>query len=411
MDTLHRCCAGLDVHKETVVACVRRVSRDGRVTKEVRTFSTMTRELLRLGDWLEEQHVSHVAMESTGVYWKPVYNLLEDRFEVLLVNAQHIKKVPGRKTDVKDCEWIAELLQHGLLRGSFIPDRPIRELRDLTRQRTQLIRQRASVVNRVHKVLEDANIKLTSVATDVMGVSCQQMLEALLAGETDVAKMADLAQRRMRSKIPQLQLALEGRLTDHHRFLLRMHLDHILGLEALMGRLTERIEELMVPFAWAEELLDTIPGINQETAQTLVAELGANMTQWPSARHLASWAGLCPGNNESAGKRRTGKTTKGSRWLRRVLVQAAWAAARTKETYLRTHYWRLCKRRGEKRALIGVAHTILVMIYHMLSRRVSFHELGPNYLDHQHQDRLVKQLVKRLQNLGHHVLLTPVPAA
>jgi transposase len=401
----------LDVHKETVVVCVRQVSPNGRVTKEVRTFSTMTRDLLRLGDWLEEQHVSHVAMESTGVYWKPVYNLLEGRFTILLVNAQHIKKVPGRKTDVKDCEWIAELLQHGLLRGSFIPERPVRELRDLTRQRTQLIRQKASVINRIHKVLEDANIKLTSVATDVMGVSCQQMLEALLAGETNTAKIADLAQRRLRGKIPQLQLALEGRLTDHHRFLLRMHLDHIRALEQLMQRLTERIEELIGPFSWAEELLDTIPGINQETAQSLIAELGVNMQQWPSARHLASWAGLCPGNNESAGKRRSGKTTKGSRWLRRVLVQAAWAAARTKETYLRSHYWRLCKRRGEKRALIAVAHTLLVTIYHMLSRRVPYQDLGPMFLDQQHQDRLVKQLVKRLQSLGHQVTLTPTTAA
>jgi len=411
MDTLHRCCAGLDVHKETVVACVRRVSQKGQVTKEVRTFSTMTRELLQLGDWLEERQVTHVAMESTGVYWKPVYNLLEDRFEVLLVNAQHIKKVPGRKTDVKDCEWIAELLQHGLLRGSFIPDQPVRELRDLTRQRTQLIRQRASVVNRIHKVLEDANIKLTSVATDVMGRSCQEMLEGLLAGETDTVKLADLAQRRLRSKIPQLRLALEGRLTDHHRFLLRMHLDHIRALEALMGRLSERIEELMLPFAWAEQLLDTIPGINRETAQSLIAELGANMAQWPTDRHLASWAGLCPGNNESAGKRRSGKTTKGSPWLRRVLVQAAWAAARSKETYLRAHYWRLCKRRGQKRALIGVAHTLLVTIYHMLSRRVPYRELGALYLERQHEDRVVKQLVKRLEKLGHCVTLTPAPAA
>src|SRR5437762_7303771 len=311
MDTLYPRCAGVDVHKKNVVVCVRCVSEGGRVTKQVRTFLTMTRSLLALADWLAEQGVTHVAMESTGVYWKPVYNLLEGRFEVVLVNAQYLKKVPGRKTDVKDCEWIAQLMQHGLLRASFIPPRPIRELRDLTRERTQLIRERATAVNRVQKVLEDANIKLAGVATDVCGVSGEQMLEALIAGETDTAKIADMARGRMRAKIPQLQLALEGRMTEHHRFMVRMHLDHVRALEMLIGRMTERIEELMIPFVQEAELLDEIPGINAATAQAVVAEIGTNMAQFPHANQLASWAGLCPGNDESAGKRRRARSPRG----------------------------------------------------------------------------------------------------
>ena len=407
MDTLYPRCAGVDVHKKNVVVCVRCVSEGGRVTKEVRTFSTMTRTLLALADWLAEQGVTHVAMESTGVYWKPVYNLLDDRFEVVLVNAQYLKKVPGRKTDVKDCEWIAQLMQHGLLRSSFIPPRPIRELRDLTRQRTQLIRERATAVNRVQKVLEDANIKLASVATDVMGTSGQDMLEALIAGETDTAKIADLARKRLRGKIPQLQLALEGRLTEHHRFMLRTHLDHVRALDALIGRMTERIEELMLPFAREAELLDSIPGINATTAQGVVAEIGTNMAQFPTANHLASWAGLCPGNDQSAGKRRSGKITKGNRWLRPTLVQAAWAAGRSKDTYLSALYRRLAKRRGAKRAVVGVAHALLVIIYHMLTTNKPYQDLGADYFDRLDPDRLTKQLVKRLEGLGHKVVLDP----
>jgi transposase len=407
MDTLYPRCAGIDVHKKNVVACVRCVSEGGRVTKQVRTFLTMTRSLLALADWLAEQGVTHVAMESTGVYWKPVYNLLEGRFEVVLVNAQYLKKVPGRKTDVKDCEWIAQLMQHGLLRASFIPPRPIRELRDLTRQRTQLIRERATAVNRVQKVLEDANIKLAGVATDVCGVSGEQMLEALIAGETDTAKIADMARGRMRAKIPQLQLALEGRMTEHHRFMLRMHLDHVRALDMLIGRMTERIEELMLPFAQEADLLDEIPGINAATAQAVVAEIGTNMAQFPHANQLASWAGLCPGNDESAGKRRSGRIAKGNRWLRPTLVQAAWAAARSKDSYLSALYHRLAKRRGSKRAVIAVAHALLVIIYHMLKTKTAYKDLGPDYFDRLDPDRLTKQLVKRLESLGHKVVLTP----
>lgn len=407
MDTLYPRCAGVDVHKKNVVVCVRCVSAGGRVTKEVRTFETMTRSLLELADWLAEQGVTHVAMESTGVYWKPVYNLLEDRFGVVLVNAQYLKKVPGRKTDVKDCEWIAQLMQYGLLRASFIPPRPIRELRDLTRQRTQLIRERAAAANRVQKVLEDANIKLAGVASDVLGVSGTDMLEALIAGETDTAKIADLARMRLRAKIPQLQLALEGRMTEHHRFLLRMHLDHVRALETLIGRMTERIEELMLPFARESELLDGIPGINQTTAQAIVAEIGTNMAQFPRANQLASWAGLCPGNDESAGKRRSGKIAKGNRWLRPTLVQAAWAAARSKDTYLSALYRRLAKRRGPRRAVVAVAHALLVIIYHMLKTNTPYEDLGPDYFDRLDPDRLTKQLVKRLERLGHKVILDP----
>ena len=381
METLYPRCAGIDVHKANVVVCVRCADRPGKPFEEVRTFSTMTRDLLALSDWLAEHGVSHVAMESTGVYWKPVFNLLGGRFEVILVNAEHIKQVPGRKTDVKDCAWIAQLLQHGLLKASFVPPEPIRGLRDLTRQRTQLIQERASAANRIQKVLEDANIKLAAVATDVLGMSGRDMLEALIAGETDPEKLADLARKRLREKIPALQLALQGRVTEHHRFLLRLHLDHVDHLGELIGRLGARIEEALAPFAEAAERLQTIPGISQRVAETVVAELGTNMAQFPTADHLASWAGMCPGNNESAGKRRSGHTTKGNRWLKRILVQAAWAASHTKGTYLTAQYHRLAKRRGRKRALVALGHTLLVIIYHVLKRGTTYAELGPDFLD------------------------------
>src|SRR5262245_46436016 len=330
VDTLYLRCAGIDVHKNNVVVCVRCCDRPGKVFEEVRTFSTMTRDLLALSDWLAEHGVTHVAMESTGVYWKPVFNILEGRVAVILVNAEHIKKVPGRKTDVKDCQWIAQLLQHGLLKASFVPPSPIRELRDLTRQRTQLIQERTAAANRIQKVLEDANIKLAGVATDVLGVSGRDMLEALIAGETDPAKLADLARKRLREKIPALRLALQGRVTDHHRFLLRMHLDHITHLEELIGRLAGRIEEVMAPFAEAATRLATIPGVSQRVAETVVAEIGPRMEQFPTAGHLASWAGLRPGTDERARERRSGNTTHGNRWLRQMLVKEGWAGSRTK---------------------------------------------------------------------------------
>jgi transposase len=411
MDTLYPRCAGIDVHKSNVVVAVRCCDGPGPVRQEVRTFSTLTRDLLALSDWLAERTVTHVARESTGVYWKPVFNILEGRFGVILVNAEHIKQVPGRKTDVRDCQWIAQLLQHGLLKASFVPPQPIRELRDWSRQRTQLVGERAAAANRIQKVLEDANIKLAGVATDVLGVSGRDMLEALIARETDPGKRADLARKRLREKIPALRLALEGRVTEHHRFLLRMHLDHVTHLEELIGRLGARIEEAMAPFAEASGRLQTIPGISRRVAETIVAETGVDMGQFPTAGHLASWAGMCPGNNESAGKRRGGRTTKGDRWLRTALVQAAWAASHTKGTYVAAQYRRLAKRRGRKKALIALGHTLRVIVYHVLKKGTTYAELGPDFLDRLEPERLTRQLVKRLQSLGHKVTLEPAPAA
>jgi transposase len=407
MDTLYRCCAGLDIHKRTVVACVRRLDERGAACETVRTFGTMTGQLLALADWLAEAGVSHAAMESTGVYWKPVFHLLEGRCQVVLVNAQHIKQVPGRKTDVKDCAWIAQLLQHGLLRPSLVPPPPIRELRDLTRQRAQLTQEKAAVANRIQKVLEDANIKLAAVASDVLGESGRAMLRALVGGETDPEKLADLARQRLRAKIPALRLALRGRVTEHHRFLLQVHLDHLEHLEGLIGRLGERIEGALAPFAGAADLLTTIPGVGRRTAEVLVAETGADMSRFPSAGHLASWAGMCPGNNESAGKRRSGKTTKGSRWLRAALVQAAWAASHAKGTALAAQYRRQAGRRGRKRALVALGHTLLGIVYHVLKGQVPYRELGPDYLERQDAARRTQQLVRQLERLGHTVTLAP----
>jgi transposase len=374
MEILYHCCAGLDVHKKTVVACIRRLGPDKQAEDLVRTFGTMTGELLELADWLAAHSVVHVAMESTGVYWKPVFHLLEDRFQVLLVNAQHIKQVPGRKTDVKDCQWIAQLLQHGLLRASFVPPQPIRELRDLTRQRSQLVGERASVSNRIQKVLEDANIKLSSVASDVLGVSGRAMIAALIGGETEPDRLAELARRRLRGKIPQLRQALKGHVTEHHRFLLRTLMDHVRHLEELIGRLDQRIEEAMSPFAQAVDRLVTIPGVDRRAAEVIVAEIGTDMTKFPGAGHLSSWAGMCSGNHQSAGKRQSGRTTPGDRWLRQVLVQAAWAASHTKKTFLSATYHRWAKRMGRKRALVALGHKILVLIYELLTDQTTYQE-------------------------------------
>jgi transposase len=374
MEILYHCCADLDVHKKTVVACIRRLGPDKQPEDLVRTFGTMTADLLELADWLAAHAVVHVAMESTGVYWKPVFHLLEDRFKILLVNAQHIKQVPGRKTDVKDCQWIAQLLQLGLLRASFVPPRPIRELRDLTRQRSQLVGERASVSNRIQKVLEDANIKLSSVASDVLGVSGRAMIAALIGGETEPDRLADLARRRLRGKIPQLRRALKGRVTEHHRFMLRTLMDHVRHLDDLIERLDQRIEEAMSPFAQAVERLVTIPGVNRRAAEVIVAEIGTDMTKFPTAGHLSSWAGMCSGNHQSAGKRQSGRTTPGDRWLRQVLVQTAWAASHTKKTFLSATYHRWAKRMGKKRALVALGHKILVLIYELLKDQTTYQE-------------------------------------
>jgi len=413
MDIVYSRCAGLDVHKETVVATVRRRLDNGRVQQRTRTYGAMTEQLLDLADWLEAEGVTHLAMESTGVYWKPIWNLLEERFQIMLVNAQHLKHVPGRKTDVKDSEWIAQLLQCGLLRGSFVPPPPQRALRELTRQRRQLVHGKAAVANRIQKVLEDANLKLGSVATDVLGVSGRDMLRALVAGEQDAAKLAELARGKLRAKIPALRLALAGRVTEHHRFLLGLLLDELTHLEGLIGRLTARISEVLpAPFAEAIQRLATIPGIDVRAAENILAETGIDTDVFPSAGHLASWTGMCPGQRESAGKRQSGRTRKGNQWLRTTLVQVAWAASRTKHTYLSSQYRRLVSRRGKKRALVAVGHTILVVIYHVLREGTTYSELGADYFDRLDTERLTRTLVRRLERLGHEVVLKPKePAA
>jgi transposase len=382
------------------------MSAGGKVEHEVRHWGTTTRELVAMAEWLGSTGVTQVAMESTGVYWKPIFNILEAQFEILLVNARHMKNVPGRKTDIRDCQWIAQLLQHGLLKGSFIPPRPQRELRDLTRQRTQLIDETSRISNRIQKVLEDANVKLGSVASNVVGASGRLMLEAMVAGEDDPARLADLAQRRMRSKIPQLEQALYGKLTEHHRWMLKLLLDQLQTNEQFIARLDERIAELTRPQQPVLEKLDAIPGVDRRVAEVLMAEIGPDMTPFPSDAHLASWAAICPGNNESAGKKRSGKTTKGSRWLRQALVQAAWAASHKKDSYFQAHARNLMHRRGRKRGLVAVAHSLLTVIYHMLKEDTAYHELGPQFLDQIRATQLVRFHVRRLQNLGMQVALT-----
>ncbi len=404
MEPIYTSCCGLDVHKKNIQACVRRIGKDGKIQQEVRPFGTMTQDILALADWLSQKEVTHVAMESTGVYWKPIYNILEGRFNILLVNARHIKNVPGRKTDVKDCQWIAHLLQYGLLKGSFIPDRAQREFRDLTRHRAKLVDQRASVVNRVHKVLEDANVKLGAVATDIMGKSGKDMIRALIRGEKDSAEMADLARRQLRGRIPQLRLALEGHVTDHHRFMLDKLMDQ---LDYLDGQ----IDEVSRPFAGAIEELMRLPGFQKVASENVIAEIGSNMDQFPSADHLCSWAGICPGSNESAGKRKSGKTTKGSKWLRASLAHAAWAASKKKNSYFHAQYGRLAGRRGKKRAVIAVAHSLLTLIYYVLRDQVQYKDLGQDYFDKLNSKRRVPYLVKRLKNMGYAVNLAPLESA
>jgi transposase len=400
MQVMYERCAGLDVHKKTVVACV--VTPDG---QETRTFSTMTVDLLGLSDWLLVCGCTHVAMESTGDYWKPVFNMLEGTFEVLLVNAQHVKAVPGRKTDVKDAAWLAELLQHGLLRASFIPPVAQRELRDLTRYRSTFIRERTTLVNRVQKLLEDANIKLAAVASDIMGVSGRAMLAALLAGHADPHALADLAKGRLRSKRDQLAKALDGRVKPHHRFVLTELLCQIDSLDETIARFDTEIQEISTPFEAAIGLLDTLPGVARPTAEMIVAEIGTDMSRFPSADHLASWAGVSPGNHESAGKRTSGKTRKGNRFLRTVLVQAAHAAARTKSTYLSAQYRRLAARRGKKRAIMAVAHSMLIMAYYMIQRQEPYREAGADFFDRLQPEDTARRLVKRLEHLGYCVTL------
>src|SRR5215203_2522147 len=410
MQVLYPYCCGLDIHKKFVVACVLRTAPDGSLQKETRTFSTMTGELLALGDWLRAEGCTHVAMESTSSYWRPVYNLLEGQFELLVANAYHIKTVPGRKTDVKDAEWIADLLRHGLLRGSFIPAPEQRHLRDLTRYRTHLVEERARVTNRLQAVLEDANVKLASVVTDVRGVSARATLEALLAGETDPALLAELARGRLRAKRDQLARAVVGRFAAHHAFMVTEHLSHLDYLEEALERVSAEIADRLREELAAVELLDTVPGISARSAEVLLAELGPDLSRFPAAKHLASWAGMCPGNAESGGKRLSGKTRKGNQALRQALIQIAHVASKTKDTYLAAQYRRIAARRGKKRALVAVGHTILVIVYHILTRRQPYHELGVAYFDQLERQRVEQRLVRRLERLGYTVSLQPPDA-
>ena len=401
---------GLDVHQATVVACLLTVLADGKVKKQIRAFGTTTRELLALSQWLQGEGCTHLAMESTGVYWKPVYAVLEGTFELIVANAQHIKNVPGRKTDVKDAEWIADLLLHGLLRPSFVPPKPIRELRDLTRYRRKLVESRSAERNRLLKVLETANIKLASVASDAFGVSGMQMLTALAEGKATPAEMAELAKGRLREKIPQLEPALEGRMEEHHRYLLKLQLRRMRDLDQDLAELEERIQQRLEPYREQLQLLEEIPGVDWTLAAVIIAELGVDMKVFPTASQLASWAGVSPGNNESAGKRRNARVTKGNFYLKTALVEAAQAATRAKGTYLRDKYYRLKARRGAKRAVVAIGHKILVAVYHMLSDQVSYNDLGDLYLDRLNKEHLTRNLVRRLERIGWRVTLEKAAA-
>lgn len=398
-------CAGIDVHQAQLRVCVR-LPGEGRRNRveEFATFGTTTPDLLELSEWLSRRGVTQVAMEGTGVYWKPVYYVLEADFELWLVNAQHVKNVPGRKTDTSDAAWLCRLLEHGLLRKSFVPPREIREIRDLTRYRKALIRERASEVNRLHKVLEDAGVKLATVASDIMGVSGRKMLAALVAGTTDPDVLAEMAKARLRARLPELRKALNASFREHHGFLVAQVLAHVDYLDEAIAQVDERISAALEPCEAAVTVLLSIPGIQRRTAEVVIAEIGTDMARFPTSRHLASWAGLCPGNNESAGKRKHGRTTKGSPWLRTALVEAALGATR-KNGYLQAKYRRVRSRRGHQRAVIAVAHAQLEIIYTLLSRGELYSDLGADFFERQQAEQITRRAIRQLERLGHQVIL------
>jgi transposase len=410
MEVLYRHCAGLDVHKDTVVACVRHMA-NGSVKREVRTFKTTTKDLLALSDWLAGEGCTHIAMEATGVYWKPVWHVLSDGdFTLVLANAAHVKNVPGRKTDVNDATWLADLLAHGLIRGSFVPDQQTQEMRTLLRTRKQLVRERSSHVQRLQKTLEDANIKLDSVISDVMGLSGRAMVEALIAGESDPDRLAQLAHRRIKAPPEALREALRGRVTRRHRFLLQLHLQQIDAIDAAIDQIDQEVDADVEPFRAAIQLLTTIPGVSVLSAEIILAEIGRDMSRFPTAGHLISWAGLCPKNDESAGKRRSTRMRKGAPWLKTTLVQCAWAASRKKASYFQAQFHRLRARRGAKKAIGALAASILTTVYHMLISGELYHDLGPDHFDLRAKARQTSRLVMRLQNLGYAVQITPLTA-
>ena len=404
MEVLHAKCAGLDVHKETVVACVRLVS-GGRGLHEVRTFGTTTKHLLALSDWLGDRGCTHVAMEATGVYWKPVWHVLDGSFELVLASARHIRNVPGRKTDTNDAAWISDLLAHGLIRSSFVPEGRIQDLRTLTRTRKQLVREKVQHAQRIQKTLEDANLKIASAISDILGKSGRAILEALIAGNDDPHGLAALVDRRIKSSPATLVEALRGNVTRTHRFLLELHLGQVKALDASIDKVEEELGVLLDPFRSQAELLTTIPGISHTLAQTLIAEIGVDMSRFPTAGHLVSWAGLCPRNDESAGKRRSTRLRHGAPWLKTAMVQGAWSAVRTKGTYLNSQFLRLKTRRGPKKAVVAVAASMLTAAFHMLRDGTVYADLGADHFERADRSKAVNRLVRRLDTLGYQVAI------